>query len=318
MKKKLIPYTEKTQIKHFIDTLYHNVNAEFIDKLTQHQYSRNSVLAFYNDWRRYLHFCQQCHITPLPASITAVRRFLETESQQRRFSSVRRSCVNLGTLHKLLSLPNPVNHRQIKYALIRLRESKGQDSVQAQPMTRAQLDQLNRLLGKEKSTKARRDLAIYNLMFECALKRSELKNLSFENLSTPEQNMVVELGANRYQLSEQATRSMQNWLQVLEVEQGPLFRAIDKHGNISEAQLDDSSIYRVMRAASDLLGVKRAFSGQSSRVGAVFELRKQGLKVKEIQEFGRWSSPVMPAQYIGWHENAEEGKIRYLSFTPWD
>jgi len=60
------------------------------------------------------------------------------------------------------------------------------------------------------------------------------------------------------------------------------------------------------------------FSGQSARVGAVQELSEQGYKIKEIQEFGRWLSPAMPYQYVGNKGTAEQEKLKFFSFKPWE
>ncbi|WP_162674455.1 hypothetical protein [Vibrio variabilis] len=51
-----------------------------------------------------------------------------------------------------------------------------------------------------------------------------------------------------------------------------------------------------------------SFSSQSGRVGAVQELSREGLKIREIQEFGRWASPAMPLQYSGKTSLSEEQK----------
>ena len=73
-----------------------------------------------------------------------------------------------------------------------------------------------------------------------------------------------------------------------------------------------------MRSASDALGLTKGFSGQSARVGGALQLAKQGMKTKDIQTFGRWSSPAMPYQYIGNRTKAEQEKLRYKSFKPWE
>jgi hypothetical protein len=60
------------------------------------------------------------------------------------------------------------------------------------------------------------------------------------------------------------------------------------------------------------------FTGQSARVGAAKELEKQGYNLRSIQEFGRWLSPAMPAQYLGKENTAELEKAKFKVIKPWE
>ena len=122
------------------------------------------------------------------------------------------------------------------------------------------------------------------------------------------------------ELDDAQLQALERWLSFTGLEEElPVFRAIDKHENIGLQPLDDSSIYRILRSASDLLQLaeNHHFSGNSIRVGAAQELSKQGLKVREIQDFGRWLSPAMPAQYVGYTGTAESEKMKFKAIVPW-
>ncbi len=318
MDKRLI-YTDKDQIEIIIKRLNHSPSLEDWQAITQHQYTHNSVLALKNDWRRYSEFCQLHHVRALPGAITTLRRFIEKEAKLRKFSSIRRTMVNIGKIHTLLSLANPVNHRQIKWTLQQLKANAANQYKQANAMTQAHIEALYLALHKSEKIKLKRDLAIYMVMFECALKRGELKRLTVDNVVFDPNNIAyLELEQHQYQLSDNASQSLHAWMAHLTDSQGPLFCAIDRYNNISQNILNDSSIYRVMRQASEILGIDVVFSGQSTRVGAVQALKAQGLKVREIQDFGRWLSPVMPSQYLGWHHKAEKEKLKFVKLRPWD
>lgn len=321
MRKKIPVITNQTVVKEMVSKLSISANLELLQALTQSQYSHNSLLAIYSDWRHYLEFCHLHHINVLPASITAVRRFLERESHHRKFASLKRYAATLSLMHTILGLPNPVNHRQIKFTLNQLHALKGADAKQTNAFTFQHLQQLNQLLNKDKGTKVIRDVAIYNLMFECALKRSELKHFCFEQFVFQDDGLAhIILSDKTYQLSKDASEYLSKWLNCLPVHEGPVFRSIDRHGNISSNLMNDSSIYRILRNASSLLQLPEnlKFSGQSLRVGAVKELSKQGMNIKAIQDYGRWLSPAMPTQYIGNHSNAELEKTKFRSIKAWD
>jgi site-specific recombinase XerD len=195
------------------------------------------------------------------------------------------------------------------------------DAKQTNAMTSAHLTELNTLLSHENvNLKEIRDIAIYNVMFECALKRSELKALSMSDVDSCNEGYKITIKDSAYKLSPVASVTLQRWLSFTGTDdEFPVFRAIDKHENIGLQPLDDSSIYRILRRASDMLALaeNHHFSGNSIRVGAAQELSKQGLKVREIQDFGRWLSPAMPAQYVGYVGTAENEKMKFKAIVPW-
>ncbi|MDB1126288.1 tyrosine-type recombinase/integrase [Vibrio algarum] len=156
-------------------------------------------------------------------------------------------------------------------------------------------------------------------MFECVLKRSHLKNLLLKDVVNIDNQWCVNLEERTYKLSPNACSALSLWIQYLNGSQGYLFRRIDKHNNIGMHQLDDSSIYRILRRASDLLGLANAhrFTGQSARVGATQELKKQGYNIKDIQDFGRWLSPAMPAQYLQMKTVADDEMTKFKVIKPW-
>lgn len=321
MRKKVPVLTDPSQVNFFVKKLNNEASLDVIDELTDNQYSRNSMLGILSDWNRYLAFCLKHHINTLPASVTAIRRFLETEAHERKFSSLKRYTATLSLLHTILGFPNPIKHKQVRFTLVQLQISKSGDAKQTNAMTYHHLNQLNNTLAKPNAPlKDIRDVSIYNVMFECALKRSELKNLKASHFSARDNGNCVHVADSTYQLSEVASGHLQRWIEISEpFDEQPLFRSIDRHGHIHNQPLDDSSIYRIVRRASDLLGLtgSLSFSGNSIRVGATQELAKQGMTIRDIQDFGRWMSPVMPAQYLGQFAKSEEGKIVFKEIIPW-
>lgn len=319
MKKKLTYVTDQTILKHKVTEFSELVSLEQMNDLTQHSYAHNSLLAIKNDWNLFVSFCQRKNVNALPASVTATRLFLESESKKRKYSSIRRYSVTISLIHRLLSLKDPTNNPQVRQSLMTLRLNKKGDEIQALSFTSEHLLELYEKYNKSKSAKIIRDLAIYHVMFECALKRSELKKLSFNQIESLDEHLLLTFGESRYQLSSNAASCLNKWLKIVPKNCEYVFRSLDKHGNVADNILNDSSIFRVLRNAGVLLDKPELkFSGQSARVGAVQELSQQGYKVREIQEFGRWLSPAMPYQYIGNRETAEQEKLKFFSFKPWE
>lgn len=286
--------------------------------LTDSQYSHNSLLAMRKDWNLFVDFCSSKGVCPLPASTTAIRLFLQQESNHRKYATIKRYVVTLSLVHKLLAYPDPTSSTVVRTLLAQLRIEKKQDATVTTAFSRNHLEKLTQKLNHSTHPVDIRNLAIYYLMFECMLKRSELKQLFYEQLVVDENTIHLQMGNERYTLSDSAYKFIDNWLQLRGHISGALFSAIDKHGNLSRMPLDDSSIYRILRTASDKLKLNVQFSGQSLRVGAVADMADKGVKVKDIQHYGRWQSAAMPYQYIGNRIQAAAERMVFKTFKPWD
>jgi integrase len=321
MRKKCIPITEPYLKKQSCQLFNQFVTTTDIDKLTDHQYSHNSLLSMTNDWNRFVDFCLLKKVCALPASTTAVRLFLEKQSQERKYATLKRMGITIGLVHRFHEYADPCNHRQVKMLLAQLRLDKKGDAKQANAFNASHLKEIQNNLDSDSSLKQLRDTAILSVMFECAMKRSELRVLQFAQLDLELDNcthVTVKLLDQNYALSKVSSEILKRWVCMLPELHGPVFRRIDKHGNIGEGELDASSVYRVFRNVELLLNVSTQFTGQSARVGAAKELAKQGYGVQDITDFGRWVSPAMPAQYLGKQVLADNERLKFKVIKPWD
>lgn len=318
MRKSVRVITSKENRIQFTERFNRLISLEDINLLTDSQYSHNSLLAMRKDWNLFVDFCSSKGVCPLPASTTAIRLFLQREAKQRKYATLKRYGVTLSLVHKLLAYPDPTSSTVVRTLLAQLRIEKKQDATVTTAFSRNHLEKLTQKLNHSTHPVDIRNLAIYYLMFECMLKRSELKQLFYEQLVVDENTIHLQMGNERYTLSDSAHQFLDNWLQLRGVASGVLFTAIDKHGNLSRMPLDDSSIYRILRTASDKLKLNVQFSGQSLRVGAVADMADKGVKVKDIQHYGRWQSAAMPYQYIGNRTQAAAERMVFKTFKPWD
>lgn len=295
------------------------IDIDILNKYTKNNYSKSTLLAMRSDWNHYVDHCYRYGASLFPPQFDTIESFLKNESNTRKFSSVRRYSITLSNIYRLLSESDPLRDTHIRQLLLKLRLDKQGDRKQTDAFTSSHLKLINKKLNRSIKLSDIRDLAIYNLMFECALKRSELRDMTQHQVSEQASATFITLNGCSYQLSSQAASSLHKWLIHLHTDSDYLFRAIDKHGNIAGIRLNDSSIFRIFRKAAEILGIPGLkFSGQSARIGAAQELHKQGEKIVNIQQFGRWQSPVMPSQYVGNISQSETLQLRYKKFKPWN
>ncbi len=71
---------------------------------------------------------------------------------------------------------------------------------------------------------------------------------------------------------------MRTWIDIARIDAGPVFRAVDRHGNIADKPLSDRAVANIIKRRSGRLGhdaadyaghsLRRGFSTQASRNGA--------------------------------------------------
>ncbi|MGF1776800.1 tyrosine-type recombinase/integrase [Vibrio nomapromontoriensis] len=311
MKKDIPVITERHQVDKFKSLLVDSITAEQFNELTNCYYSKSSLLALSKDWRLFNDFCRLNGVSSIPASVTAVRRFLDKERHTRKYSTLKRYVVTVAVVHTVLGLKDPTKGREIGLCLNEIRIAGADKVKETNAFTENHLSDLHTLLSASPEPRDRRDLAIYYVMYECALKRKDLRQLTQEHVETLDETSYLNIDGTRYVLSHTAALILIAWLDYNPYT--PLFVSIDRHGNMKDGVLDDSSIYRILRRASELLNLPdyRRFSSQSGRVGAVKKLWSEGYKVRDIQEFGRWASPAMPLQYTGNPDSSEKEKSKF-------
>ncbi|MCJ2377152.1 tyrosine-type recombinase/integrase [Vibrio sp. ZSDZ34] len=320
MKKDIPKILDQELIDKYLAALTRPINLELLNEMTSGKYSHSSLLAIRKDWQLFHEFCVEMHVNSLPASVTAVRRFIDKQSKSRKYSSIRRYVITIGMFHYLLGFKDPTSHRQVGFSLSELRTSEKHQSVETNPFTDKHLNELNKRLFTSNEALDIRDLAIYFCMYECALKRHELRELTHSSLRIEPNLVAIEISDQLYILSEQGSIAMIKWLEVSSAQGDIVFCSIDRHGNLSGRQLNDSSIYRILRRASALLSLPEhlKFSSQSGRVGQVKKRAKSGQNIIEIQDFGRWSSPAMPLQYAGKLDSSDKQKQKFRHKKEWD
>lgn len=314
MKKNVRVIENNEMIAKYLSEFRNLVSIEQVDILLDHQYSLNSLKAITKDWNLFVEFCQTKSVSVLPASTTAVRLFLEKEAMQRKYATIRRYALTIGLIHRVTSQVDITQAPNVQTTLASIRTHKQGDTKQTAAFELCHLNQINAQFPTQPTLIEQRNIAIYNVMFECALKRSELKQLKHSDIQLINQQYTIFVGNNRYVLSSMCGQFLQAWLLHKTGGSIYLFNAIDKHGYISDAPLDDSSIFRILKHASDKLNLEVDFSGQSLRVGAVKSLARDGLNAREIQLFGRWLSPVMPYQYIADKAKSDAEKLKFIRF----
>ncbi len=96
-------------------------------------------------------------------------------------------------------------------------------------------------------------------------------------------------------------RALRHWFDAAQLDgaEGPVFRSVDRHGNIRSAPLDPNSIARIVKRALVRAGYDpRAYAGHSLRTGFATQAARNGATAFDIMRQTGHRSVAIVSRYI--------------------
>lgn len=262
----------------------------------------------------------------MPAEVAdtlRVQGFLKTVGPHAP-DTVRRRLATWSTLTKWRGLTGFFTSPSLKSA-IRL-------SVRAVPRQRRRKsaksvtgDILGQLLAtcRTDSLRDTRDRAILMVGFASGgRRRSEIAGLRHEQLTieapvvakdgTPLPSLSIHLGRTKTSgadeeeivyLTGRPVEALNAWMAAARIENGSIFRAIDRWGNVSRRPLDPKAINDILKQRAEMAGLEPTeYSAHGLRSGYLTEAANRGIPLPEAMEQSRHRSVQQASRY---YNNAE-------------
>ena len=247
-----------------------------------------------------------------PASVETVALYIHhLAGRGRGYATIRLALWAIGDAHAARDAGRPDRADRIQLLLRGIGRSIGTRSKGASPLG---LEDLTRMVGVlHGSVRAVRDCALLTLGFAGAYRSSDLAALNVEHLGFGRDGLTVllprskedQLGRGRTTLipasvhSELcAVRAVQQWLECVPCETGPLFRVI-QGSRVLDDRIHPRAVTRaIQRAARRAEIVGTHYSSHSLRRGFATVGHANGLSLREIQVHGGWEYMSSLARYI--------------------
>lgn len=264
--------------------------------------------GYANDVR---HFCD--HGGTIPATPEQVIAYivdaastLAVATLERRLIAIGKACVDAGH-------PSPIKHAQVKRTMQGIRRTIGTRQRRVKPVVKDDLLEMLLVLGQQKPVKAARDQALMLIGWGSAMRRSELVALRCEDITehaTGLELLIVrsktdQEGAGRTCFIPHANgercpvKALKQWQELTGIRTGWLFRAVDRHDNVSEKPLSAQSVALIVKdAVRRVGGDPSAVSGHSLRSGYCTQAAIAGLQPWQIRDQTGHTSDLMLARYI--------------------
>ena len=238
-------------------------------------------------------------------------------------ATVRRRLALWSSLHRWRGLEGPFGDPSIRNALrLAIRAAdRPRARKSASAITRDVLDQLLATCGWGRAVDLR-DRALLLLAFGSGgRRRSEIARLKVDDLEECEPVPADPAAPNGEKLSVLAIRlrrtktasaeagesvlvvgrpveALRAWLVFSKIDAGPVFRRIDKWGNIGAAALDPQSVNAVIKSRCAVAGLDpEQFSAHGLRSGYLTEAARAGVPLPEAMQQSRHRSVQQAARY---------------------
>ena len=267
--------------------------------------------AYASDFAIFRAWCAFRGLDALPATPAAVAAFLSAEAAGgAKASTLGRRCAAIKHVHALAGFDSPTNDRSVLTVMQGIRRTVGTGKAQKAAAT---ADRIAAMLATiPAGLTGKRDRALLALGFSGAFRRSELVALevcdieevtdglkvTIRHSKTDQEGrgeMVAILAGTRLR----AVEAVKAWIEAAVISEGPIFRAVNRHGKVSATALTAQIVADVVKRYAELAGLKVAdFSAHSLRAGFLTSAADAGADVFKMADVSRHKSLDVLRGYV--------------------
>ncbi len=275
------------------------LRAERVRRFVEAGMSDNTQTAYKKAWATFAAFCEERQYQSLPAAPEAVADYLTLlATVGRKVSTIEQAIAAITWVHRSNNHPNPRDNAQVRQVLAGIRRAVGIKPVRKAPVLQRELHAVLDAQGTD--LRGIRNKAVLLVGWMGAFRRSELVALDVADVRFTESGAAITVQRSKsdqegeglikhlpYQADESlcAARALRYWMNASEIEQGPLFRAINRWGKVREGYMNGKEVARLVKQSCDVAGLdSREFSGHSLRAGFVTAAAENGAQAWQICE----------------------------------
>ena len=164
------------------------------------------------------------------------------------------------------------------------------------------------------TTIGRRDRALLLVGFAGAFRHSELVGIDVADVELRDEGMVIAVRRSKTDQDGEGTTvgipfgrdpsfcpvgALRAWLKASEVNEGPVFRPVDRHGHVADQRLSAAAVAGVVKRAVRMIGLEAGkYSGHSLRAGFATSAAMANVSDRVIMRQTRHRSVRVLERYI--------------------
>lgn len=301
---------------------------EKVRKYAQSTKSPATIRAYRREWNHFCHWCGDHGLIALPATPEIVAMYVADCASKCAVSTITRRLTAITKAHHTAGhtdSPSTTKHSIVGETMKGIRRAVGTAQHGKDPLLTSEIRRIvvhcpENLLGL-------RERALVLVGYSGAFRRSEISGIDVEHITLSDEGIVVDLprsktdqegagrkvgipwGANPVTCP---VRNLGMWLRKSRIVKGPVFREVDRHGNVSNTRLHPDSIGKLLKRAAARAGLSvDGISGHSLRAGHATQALRNGVSESKIMRQTGHKSTAMVRRYIRigqlFTENAASG-----------
>jgi len=283
----------------------------------QNSKANNTVRAYKSDFNDFGLFCAQRGFKSLPSEPKIVSLYLTfLSTKDIKMSTLKRRLVSIGVIHKLKGYYLDTKHPSIIENIMGIKRRKGSIQKGKKPILINNLKEIINVIDieKNKEIKKIRDRSIILIGFSGGFRRNEIVSLDYEDLDFVPEGLKITLKRSKTdQFGEGSLKglpyfdnikycpvlSLKKWIEISNINSGPLFRRFSKGSKLTENRLTDQTVAILIKKYLNLAGIdSRNYSGHSLRSGFATTAAESGADERNIMSMTGHKTPEMVRRYI--------------------
>ena len=279
--------------------------------------ANNTVRAYKSDFNDFSLFCVKNGFSFLPSEPKIVSLYLtHLSTKDVKISTLKRRLVSIGVIHKIKGHYLDTKHPSIIENLMGIKRRKGSVQKGKKPLLINNLKRIINVIDQDKSEEIKklRNRSIILIGFSGGFRRNEIVSLDYDDLDFVSEGLKINLKRSKTdQYGEGSVKglpyfenpqycpvvSIEKWLKLSKINNGPLFRRFTKGSNLSENRLTDQSVALIIKEYLKLAGIdNKNYSGHSLRSGFATSAAEAGAEERSIMAMTGHKSTEMVRRYI--------------------
>ncbi len=274
--------------------------------------AENTIRAYRSDWAHFEGWCAAHGLVSMPATPATIGMYIADMAETAKPSTINRRIASISQAHQAAGHETPTKGAEVKTVWAGIRRSRGIAQNGKAPTTTTEVRAMVGclpvgLLGV-------RDRALILLGFAGAFRRSELVSLDVEDVEFTREGAVVTLRRSKTDQEGQGrkvgvpfgsnlntcpVRALRAWLGASGIKSGPLFRSVNRHGQLQQDRLTDQVVALVVKRQIAAAGLDPdMYAGHSLRAGLATSAAMAGASERAIMAQTGHKSVNMVRRYI--------------------
>ena len=279
--------------------------------------ANNTIRAYKSDFNDFGLFCAQNGFKSLPSKPKIISLYLtHLSSKDAKISTIKRRLVSIGVIHRLKGHYLDTKHPSIIENIMGIKRRKGSIQKGKKPLLISNLKLLIDVIDEDNHYEVvrLRNRSIILIGFSGGFRRNELVSLDFDDLDFVSEGLKINLKRSKTdQFGEGSVKglpyfdnsrycpvlSLKKWIEVSNIDSGPLFRRFSKGSKLTKNRLTDQTVALLIKKYLKLAGIdSKNYSGHSLRSGFATSAAESGAEERSIMAMTGHKSTEMVRRYI--------------------